>query len=171
MDILSRTSYRWTNTICLLCNNPFTQPNVFFAVHPHYCISHCSLNISLFSGIRWCFRFNSYFPSCRPGIGHFSKDLWFLLRCAYVLSCVWLFAIPWTAACQDSLSVVFFRQEYWSGFPFPPPGYLPDPGTEPPSLELAVPMVSFKTGLKETSTLVSFNKGYIQRPRFGHSMF
>ena len=22
------------------------------------------------------------------------------------------------------------RQEYWSGLPFPPPGYLPNPGTD-----------------------------------------
>ena len=28
----------------------------------------------------------------------------------------------------------FFRQEYWSGLPFPPPGELPDPGVEPMSL-------------------------------------
>ena len=27
----------------------------------------------------------------------------------------------------------FFRQEYWNGLPFPPPGDLPDPGTEPMS--------------------------------------
>ena len=27
----------------------------------------------------------------------------------------------------------FFRQEYWSGLPFPPPGDLPDPGIEPGS--------------------------------------
>ena len=27
----------------------------------------------------------------------------------------------------------FPRQEYWSGFPFPPPGNLPDPGIEPTS--------------------------------------
>ena len=26
----------------------------------------------------------------------------------------------------------FSRQEYWSGLPFPPPGHLLDPGTEPP---------------------------------------
>ena len=26
------------------------------------------------------------------------------------------------------------RQEYWSGWPFPPPGDLPDPGIEPGSL-------------------------------------
>ena len=25
----------------------------------------------------------------------------------------------------------FFRQEYWSGLPFPSPGDLPDPGIEP----------------------------------------
>ena len=28
----------------------------------------------------------------------------------------------------------FFRQEYWSGLPFPPPGDLPDPGIEAESL-------------------------------------
>ena len=28
----------------------------------------------------------------------------------------------------------FFRQEYWSGLPFPPPGDLPDPGIQPTSL-------------------------------------
>jgi len=27
----------------------------------------------------------------------------------------------------------FFRQEYWSGLPFPSPGDLPDPGIEPTS--------------------------------------
>ena len=29
------------------------------------------------------------------------------------------------------LSMEFFRQEYWSGLPFPPPGDLPNPGIEP----------------------------------------
>ena len=28
-----------------------------------------------------------------------------------------------------------FRQEYWSGLPFPSPGYLPDAGIKPESLE------------------------------------
>ena len=37
------------------------------------------------------------------------------------LSCVWLFATPWTAAYQAPLSVGFFRQEYWSGVPLPSP--------------------------------------------------
>ena len=45
-----------------------------------------------------------------------------------------LFATPWTVACHAPLSVGFSRQEYWSGLPFPPPGDLPDPGTESVSL-------------------------------------
>ena len=32
---------------------------------------------------------------------------------------------------QNPLSMGSFRQEYWSGLPFPPPGALPDPGVEP----------------------------------------
>ena len=41
---------------------------------------------------------------------------------------------PWTAACRAPLSTGFSRQEYWSGFPCPLPGDLPDPGTEPTCL-------------------------------------
>ena len=40
---------------------------------------------------------------------------------------------PWIVAFQAPLCVGFSRQEYWSGLPFPPPGDLPDPGTEPTS--------------------------------------
>ena len=43
------------------------------------------------------------------------------------LNPVWLFAIPWTVACQAPLSMGFLRQEYWSGLPFLSPGDLPDP--------------------------------------------
>ena len=46
---------------------------------------------------------------------------------------VQLFVTPWTVACQAPLSKGFFRQEYWSGLPFPSPGDLPDPGIEPTS--------------------------------------
>ena len=34
---------------------------------------------------------------------------------------------------QAPLSMVFSRQEYWSGLPFPSPGDLPNPGSEPRS--------------------------------------
>ena len=42
------------------------------------------------------------------------------------LSHVQLFATPWTVACQAPLSMRFSRQEYWSGFPCPPQGGLPN---------------------------------------------
>ena len=38
--------------------------------------------------------------------------------CVCFLSCVQLFAIPWTAAHQARLSMEFSSQEYWSGLPF-----------------------------------------------------
>ena len=37
----------------------------------------------------------------------------------------------WTAAHQTPLSMEFSMQEYWSGWPFPFPGHLPDPEVEP----------------------------------------
>ena len=46
---------------------------------------------------------------------------------------VWFFATPWTIAHQAPLSMGFSRQEYWNGLPCPPPGDLPDRGTEPRS--------------------------------------
>ena len=48
-----------------------------------------------------------------------------------MLSHVGLFATLWTVAQQAPLSMGFPRQEYWNGFPCPPPGDLPDPGIEP----------------------------------------
>ena len=50
------------------------------------------------------------------------------------LSCVWLFAVPWTVAHQVLLSMGFSRQEYWSGLPFASPEDLPNPGIKPSSL-------------------------------------
>ena len=38
-----------------------------------------------------------------------------------LLSRVWLFATPWTAAHQAPPSMGFSRQEYWSGVPLPSP--------------------------------------------------
>ena len=53
---------------------------------------------------------------------------------ARVLSGVRLFASPWPVAHQPPLFVGFSPQESWSGLPFPAPGDLPDPGTEPECL-------------------------------------
>ena len=54
--------------------------------------------------------------------------------CAQLLNCVRLFATPWIVACQAPLPMEFFRQEYWSGVPFPTPGDLFNSGVEPMSL-------------------------------------
>ena len=50
-----------------------------------------------------------------------------------MLSRVQLFVTPWTVACQVTLSVGFFSQEYQGKLPFPPPGDLPDSEIEPAS--------------------------------------
>ena len=52
---------------------------------------------------------------------------------AQLLNHVRLFATLWTVACQAPLSMVFFRQEYWSGLPLSTPGQ-PDPRIKPVSL-------------------------------------
>ena len=53
------------------------------------------------------------------------------------------FGTPWTVAHQTLLSFRFPRQEYWSGFPFPSPGDLPDPGIKSKSPALAGVFVFF----------------------------
>ena len=58
----------------------------------------------------------------------------FQFMCACVPSCfrhVWLYATPWTVSHR---LMGFSRQEYRSGLPCPPPGYLPDSGIKPVSL-------------------------------------
>ena len=42
-------------------------------------------------------------------------------------SCVQFFTIPWTVAHQAPLSILFPRQEYWSGLSFPAPEDLLNP--------------------------------------------
>ena len=51
--------------------------------------------------------------------------------CAQWLSHVQLIATLWTVACKASLSMEFYRQEYWSGLPFPTPGDTSNPGIKP----------------------------------------
>ena len=73
-----------------------------------------------------------------------------------LLSCVSLFATPGYVACQAPPSMVFSRQEYWSGLPFPPPGDLPDPGIEPGSPALQVnSLLSDLPGSPKVTQLVS----------------
>ena len=50
-----------------------------------------------------------------------------------LLSCVRLFATPWTGAYQAPPSMGFPGKNTGSGLPFPSPGDLPDPGIDPRS--------------------------------------
>ena len=47
-----------------------------------------------------------------------------------MLSCIWLFATPWTVAHQAPLSMEFPRQEYWSGCHFLLQGIFPKQGSK-----------------------------------------
>ena len=62
---------------------------------------------------------------------------------------------PWTIACKAPLSMGWSRQEYWSGFPCPPPGDLSNPGMEPVSLvSFALQADSLSTAPPEESMLL-----------------
>ena len=63
--------------------------------------------------------------------GFFTTSTTFLI--VKWLSHVWLFAAPWTVACQAPPSIGFSRQEYWCGLHFLLQGDRPDPGIEPRS--------------------------------------
>ena len=58
---------------------------------------------------------------------------------------VQLFAAPWTISRQALLSRGLPRQEYWSGLPFLPPGYLANPDIEPMSLRSSALTTGFFT--------------------------
>ena len=73
--------------------------------------------------------YNFFFFLCPKSIkaayfGHF------LVMVVQSLSHVRLLTTPWTIAHQAPLSMIYPRQGYWGGLPFPSPGDLPDPGIE-----------------------------------------
>ena len=88
------------------------------------------------------------------------------------LSCVRVFATPWTVDYQAPQSMEFSRQKYWSGLLFPSPGDLPNPGIEPrsPSLQ-AYALPSEPPGKPKFNPIPSspkfqesLDKVYITRP-------
>ena len=67
---------------------------------------------------------------------------------------------PWTVARQAPLSMGFYRQEYWSGLPRPPPGDLPNPGTKPGSPALQADSLPFEpSGILKTQSANGQNLG------------
>ena len=82
---------------------------------------------------------------------HFKAYLWV---CSQMLCHDPLFVTPWIVAHQALLSLGFFRQEYWSGLPFTPPGDLPDPRIEPASPALQVDSFSIELPGKPFETSI-----------------
>ena len=66
-----------------------------------------------------------------------------------LLSCVRLFAIPWTIQPME-----VSRPEYWSGYQFPSPGDLPNPGIEPRSPEFQADSLPAESQGKTKNTAV-----------------
>ena len=81
--------------------------------------------------------------------------------CICVLSCVQLFATPWTVAHQTPLSKEFFRQEYWSGLLFPSLGDLPNPGIKPSFLVNPALAGRFFTNCAIREALCPLNKALV----------
>ena len=76
--------------------------------------------------------------------------------CVCVCSVVSDSVAPLTVACQAPLSMGLFRQEYWSGLPFPPPGDPPNPGIEPASpVSPELPAVLYQWAIEEDKGLVA----------------
>ena len=79
-------------------------------------LGHCLLGTSSRCGECW----PELFWVCACELSHFSR--------------IQLCLTPQNVAHQAPLSMVFFRQEYWTGLSCLPPGSLPNPGIEPTSL-------------------------------------
>ena len=119
-----------------------------------YSLNHCFcqlLSACSGPGITLCVSYSSspiHKTTMQPSIGLARKFIWgfpedqmgkpkwifwstqYNHLCACRLSpfsCVWLFVTLRTVAHQDPLSMGFSRQEYWSGWPFPPTVDLSDP--------------------------------------------
>ena len=82
-----------------------------------------------------------------------------------VLSHVWLFASPWTVACQASLFMKFSRQEYWSGLLFSLPSV--NLLSYNQSYQLSW---SFKLLLSWEDLLVAFDNIHLPFPRVASSL-
>ena len=77
------------------------------------------------------------------------------------------FVAPRTVACQPLLSMGFYRQENWSGLPFPSPGDLPDPRIKPMSPALAGKLFTTKAPSKvKSGNRVPVETPYINKCAF-----
>ena len=92
------------------------------------CWKHVFFKLSF----KWfaCKSHHWYIMECCVGIKMFAAEYLVTSSVLSRFSHAQLFATLWTVACLASLSMRFSWQEYWSGFPCPHPGHLPDSGIE-----------------------------------------
>ena len=106
--------WRWTNTVICLSEGKIWNTNTWQV--REYRQSPYQVNSHLLDIVK----ISSY-----PGTK---------IMTSYVLSCfspVQLFATLWTEVGQTPLSMGFSKQEYWNELSCPPPGDLPDQGSNP----------------------------------------
>ena len=72
------------------------------------------------------------------------------------------FSTLWTGAHQAPLPMEFSRQEYWSGFPCPSPGDLPNPGIEPGSPVSQWILISMHANFYTSKILLCILSEYIK---------
>ena len=97
---------------------------LFFFVSPVYVLQNISYFVWFWTLFMELVRFLQDFASLTIAFGIHRKagSYSYFIHVLSHLSRVQLFATPWTVTHQASLSMGFFRQEYWSGLPFPSPG-------------------------------------------------
>ena len=96
--------------------------------------------------------------------------LFIVQKVCYLLIHVQLFATTCTVAHQAPLSMEFSRKEYWSELPFPSPGNLLDPETEPGSPALQKSLLQFFTvwDTREAYCTEVLDKSPLLAPKFSH---
>ena len=95
-------------------------------------INHCKNSLKLFVSSPHCF-FWSVSSFTDPTVNETIRYVYVNVSESVSCSVMPNSATPWTVALQASLSMEFSRQEYWSGWPFPSPRDLPNPGIKPRS--------------------------------------
>ena len=101
--------------------------------------------------------------------GYKDDTLWPLIRMVTFLHTYSVFthlvvshsATPWTGAHQAPLSMGFSRQEYWSGLPFPSPGDLPDPGSNPGLPHCRQTLYNLRHQRSPVYTILPYREAYI----------
>ena len=88
--------------------------------------------------IKWLAKLNECVSNLYNWMIHFWEERLCVCCVLSRVSCVRLFATPWSVARQSPLSTGFSKQEYCSGLPFPSARDFPDPGMQPgfPALQV-----------------------------------